>query len=99
MRGAEAAVTPLSIAGFAAARVVSTRNHAPTCASRPFDQDRDGFVLGEGSGILLLESLDHALSRNARIYAEVVGYGLTCDAYHMTGQLLGGTMAARAVQL
>ncbi|MEM9161815.1 MAG: beta-ketoacyl-ACP synthase II [Cyanobacteria bacterium P01_F01_bin.4] len=97
--GAEAAVTPLSIAGFAAARAVSTRNHEPTKASRPFDTDRDGFVLGEGSGILLLEALDHALSRDAHIYAELVGYGLTCDAYHMTGQMPGGTMAARAAQL
>lgn len=97
--GAEAAVTPLSIAGFAAARAVSTRNDNPTQASRPFDKDRDGFVLGEGSGVLLLENLDHAISRGARIYAEIVGYGLTCDAYHMTGQMPGGTMAARAAQL
>lgn len=97
--GAEAAITPLGIAGFSAARAVSTRNNEPTKASRPFDKDRDGFVLGEGSGILLLESLGHALSRNAHIYAEVVGYGLTCDAYHMTSQMPGGAMAARAVEL
>jgi 3-oxoacyl-[acyl-carrier-protein] synthase II len=97
--GAEAAITPLSMAGFAAARVVSTRNEAPEQASRPFDRDRDGFVLGEGAGVLLLENLDHALKREARIYSEIVGYGLTCDAYHMTGQLPGGQMAARAAQL
>ncbi|NEP15898.1 MAG: beta-ketoacyl-ACP synthase II [Leptolyngbya sp. SIO4C1] len=97
--GAEAAITPLSIAGFSAARAVSTRNDDPARASRPFDRDRDGFVLGEGAGVLLLENLDHALARGARIYAEVVGYGLTCDAYHMTGQRPGGVMAARAMQL
>jgi len=82
--GAEAAVTPLSFAGFCSAKALSTRNDDPLHASRPFDQDRDGFVMGEGSGILFIEELEHALARKARIYAEIVGYGMTCDAYHMT---------------
>jgi 3-oxoacyl-[acyl-carrier-protein] synthase II len=97
--GTEAAVTPLSVAGFAACRALSFRNDDPTHASRPFDKDRDGFVLGEGAGILLLEEMEHALARGAKIYAEIVGYGVTCDAFHMTGQLPGGVQAARAMQL
>lgn len=97
--GTEAAVTPLSVAGFAAARAMSTRNDSPQTASRPFDRDRDGFVLGEGAGILLLEELEHALARGAKIYAEIVGYGMTCDAYHMTSPVPGGEGATRALQL
>jgi 3-oxoacyl-[acyl-carrier-protein] synthase II len=97
--GTEAAVTPLSVAGFVSCRAMSRRNDDPTRASRPFDRDRDGFVLGEGAGILILEELEHALTRNARIYAEILGYGATCDAYHMTGQTPGGGDAARAMTL
>ncbi|MEL6397499.1 MAG: beta-ketoacyl-ACP synthase II [Cyanobacteria bacterium J06607_6] len=97
--GTEAAVTPLSVAGFGSARALSTRNDEPQIASRPFDRDRDGFVIGEGCGILILEALDHALSRGARIYAEITGYGMTCDAYHMTAPVPGGAGAARCIQL
>jgi 3-oxoacyl-[acyl-carrier-protein] synthase II len=97
--GTEAAVTPLSVAGFAACKAMSTRNDDPAHASRPFDRDRDGFVLGEGSGILILEELEHALARGARIYAELVGYGATCDAYHITSPVPGGEGAARAISL
>ncbi len=96
--GTESAVTPLTFAGFSSMRAMSTRNDDPTHASRPFDKDRDGFVLGEGSGILILEDLDHALSRGARIYAEIVGYGMSCDAYHMTGIAPGGEGAVRAIR-
>jgi 3-oxoacyl-[acyl-carrier-protein] synthase II len=95
--GAEAAITPLSIAGFVACRAMTSRNDDPLHASRPFDTGRDGFVMGEGSGILILESMEHALARGARIYAEIVGYGATCDAYHMTNQTPGGADAARAM--
>jgi 3-oxoacyl-[acyl-carrier-protein] synthase II len=97
--GTEAAVTPLSVGGFAAARALSTRNDDPTHASRPFDKDRDGFVIGEGCGVLILEELEHALSRGAKIYGEVVGYGMTCDAYHMTSLAPGGDGPARAIRL
>jgi 3-oxoacyl-[acyl-carrier-protein] synthase II len=97
--GAEAAVTPLSFAGFCSAKALSTRNDDPTSASRPFDRDRDGFVMGEGSGILFLEELEHAQARGAKIYAEIVGYGMTCDAYHMTSPVPGGQGAARAIEL
>jgi 3-oxoacyl-[acyl-carrier-protein] synthase II len=82
--GAEATITPTSLAGFCSARALSTRNDDPQRASRPFDKDRDGFVMGEGSGMLVLESLDSALARGARIHAEIVGVGMTCDAYHIT---------------
>lgn len=82
--GSEAVITPLGLGGFCALRALSTRNDSPQQASRPFDRDRDGFVLGEGSGILVLEELQHALQRQASIYAEVIGYGMSADAYHMT---------------
>jgi 3-oxoacyl-[acyl-carrier-protein] synthase II len=84
--GSEAAITPMGVGGFAAMRALSTRNDEPLKASRPFDKDRDGFVMGEGAGILILEDLDSARQRGASIYAELVGYGLTSDAYHLTGQ-------------
>jgi 3-oxoacyl-[acyl-carrier-protein] synthase II len=95
--GAEAIIIPLTIAGFCQMKAMSTRNDEPERASRPFDADRDGFVCGEGGGLLLLESLDHALRRDARIYAEVVGYGMTGDAYHLTAPDPEGDGAARAM--
>ncbi|MDF2648861.1 MAG: 3-oxoacyl-ACP synthase, partial [Paenibacillus sp.] len=82
--GAEATITPIGVAGFCALRAMSTRNEEPHLASRPFDTDRDGFVMGEGAGVMILESLEHAQKRGARIYAEVIGYGMSGDAYHMT---------------
>ncbi len=97
--GTEAAVTPLSMAAFASMKALSTRNEEPSKASRPFSVDRDGFVMGEGSGILLLEELEHALARGAKIYAEIAGYGTTCDAYHMTSPIPDGRGAARAIEL
>ena len=97
--GTEAAVTPLSFAGFCSCRAMSTRNDDLLHASRPFDLGRDGFVMGEGAGILILEELEHALSRGAKIYAEIIGYGMTCDAYHMTSIAPGGEGAARAMSL
>jgi 3-oxoacyl-[acyl-carrier-protein] synthase II len=82
--GSEAVVTPLALGGFCSMRALSTRNNQPEKASRPFDMDRDGFVMGEGAGMLIIEELDHALERGANIYAEVVGYGLTSDAFHIS---------------
>ena len=95
--GAEAIVIPLTIAGFCQMKAMSTRNDEPTRASRPFDADRDGFVCGEGGGLVVLEALDHAVRRGARIYAEVVGYGMTGDAHHMTAPDPEGDGAARAM--
>jgi 3-oxoacyl-[acyl-carrier-protein] synthase II len=82
--GTEAVISPLTIGGFGAMKALSTRNDAPQRASRPFDKGRDGFVMGEGAGVLILEDLDHALQRGAKIYAELKGYGMSADAYHMT---------------
>ncbi len=97
--GAEASITPLGVAGFASAKALSFRNDSPQTASRPFDAERDGFVIGEGSGILVLETLDNAKKRNARIYAEIIGYGTTCDAHHITSPSPGGTGGAAAIKL
>ena len=95
--GTEAAVTPLGIGGFAAMKALSTRNDDPTTASRPFDLDRDGFVMGEGAGIVVLEELEHARARGAEIYCEVAGFGATCDANHMTAPAESGEGATRAM--
>jgi 3-oxoacyl-[acyl-carrier-protein] synthase II len=97
--GSEAAITPLSVGGFAAMRALSTRNDEPTRASRPFDKDRDGFVIGEGAGILVLEELEFAKARGASIYAEVVGYGLSGDAFHLTGQPADANGAQRSMKM
>ena len=97
--GAESATTRLSVAGFANMKALSTRNEAPESASRPFDKDRDGFVMGEGAGILIFEELEHAQKRGARIYAEVKGYGSTDDAYHITAPKEDGAGPARAFRL
>jgi 3-oxoacyl-[acyl-carrier-protein] synthase II len=96
--GAESATTPLSLAGFASAKALSTRNDDPAAASRPFDKDRDGFVMGEGCGILVLEELERARKRGARIYAEVKGFGSTDDAFHITAPKEDGTGPARALR-
>jgi 3-oxoacyl-[acyl-carrier-protein] synthase II len=97
--GAEAAITPLSYAGFCSLKALSTRNDHPQKASSPFDKKRDGFVMGEGSGIVVLETLDHALARNATIYCELLGYGATGDAYHLTAPAPDGEGAQRAMAM
>jgi len=97
--GAESAITPLGVAGFASAKALSSRNDDPTTASRPFDLERNGFVIGEGAGVLVLESLEHAKARGAQILAEVVGYGMTCDAHHITSPSPGGVGGAEAMRL
>ena len=97
--GAEAAVTPLGVAGFASAKALSFRNDAPTKASRPFDKDRDGFVLGEGAGVVVIEELTRALQRGVRIYGEIIGYGMNSDAYHITAPPEEGEGAVRCMEL
>jgi 3-oxoacyl-[acyl-carrier-protein] synthase II len=97
--GTEAVITPLGIGGFNAMKALSTRNDEPEKASRPFDIDRDGFIMGEGAGIIVLESIESATARGARIYAEVVGYGMTADAYHITAPAPGGEGAARCMAI
>jgi len=97
--GSEAAVVPLGLSGFAAMRALSTRNDEPTRASRPFDQGRDGFVLSEGAAIVVLEEYEHAKKRNARIYGELLGYGATADAHHLTAPAPEGAGAARAMRI
>src|SRR5207245_5001972 len=96
--GTEAAITPLCVAGFASARALSTRNAEPERASRPFDKERDGFVLAEGAGIMVLEELVSARRRGARIYAELVGYAMTADAYHITAPPEDGHRAVRCMR-
>jgi 3-oxoacyl-[acyl-carrier-protein] synthase II len=97
--GTEAVVTPLAVGGFCAMKALSTRNDEPATASRPFDAGRDGFIMGEGAGIVFLEERDRALSRGVRIYAEVVGYGLSGDAHHVSAPSIDGDGAVRAMRM
>jgi len=97
--GTESVITPLGIGGFNAMKALSTRNDEPEKASRPFDINRDGFIMGEGAGIVILESLENALDRGAKIYAELIGYGMTADAYHITSPSPGGEGAARCMKM
>jgi 3-oxoacyl-[acyl-carrier-protein] synthase II len=97
--GAESAITPLGVAGFASAKALSFRNDDPATASRPFDAERNGFVIGEGAGVLVLESLEHAQARGATVLAEIIGYGMTCDAHHITAPSPGGVGGAEAIRL
>jgi 3-oxoacyl-[acyl-carrier-protein] synthase II len=97
--GTEAVITPLAVGGFSAMKALSKRNDEPEKASRPFDKDRDGFVIAEGSGIVILEELEFATKRKARIYAEVCGYGMTADAYHITAPAPDGDGAARCMRM
>ena len=97
--GAEAAITPMAIAGFANMKALSTRNDSPETASRPFDRERDGFIMGEGAGVAVMEDLEHARKRGAKIYAEISGYGMTGDAHHFTAPAPGGEGAARSMSL
>lgn len=97
--GSEASIIPIGLAGFSAMKALSTRNDEPERASRPFDRDRDGFVMGEGAGILVVEELEHARARGAKIYCELAGYGLSADAYHMTAPVPDGRGAAQAMKM
>jgi 3-oxoacyl-[acyl-carrier-protein] synthase II len=96
--GSEAAITPLAVGGFCSMRALSTRNEDPPRASRPFDRDRDGFVMGEGSGVVILEELEHARRRDASIYCELVGYGMSSDAFHISAPCEDGDGAVRVMQ-
>jgi 3-oxoacyl-[acyl-carrier-protein] synthase II len=97
--GSEAAIVPMGVGGFAAMKALSTRNHEPTKASRPWDRDRDGFVMGEGAGVIVMEELEAARKRGAKIYGEIAGYGLSADAYHMSAPLPEGEGAARCMAM